>query len=476
MTQFARNSFNDAFAPQDAPAFTDEYIRLGMPGWPCAANAITDQAEADRINLQSASAGDLRSHSGDPPGVAPYLESSDSGLPVARSRSAHRSQSIERQRSETATLRVARSRGQTPILGKNHTLAAPLISPRRGLRPIEDSPKLIRRKPLKHGRYLGLRSFAMTTCVAAICGGGKAIILVADKMLGFGHVEAAIGDKILPLHTNWHVLYAGNDISPTFPIVDRASAILQANQKPTLLEVASTLTAAWKAERDSRTEAKVFAGRVGWTLERFFNEGKDHFSSSEVMRLTGDIETEELDVELIIAGFDERNRPFILSMDSLGHSIPQHRPGCWTIGSGSSNALTFLGWREVKPSMPIRGALAYAVEAKYYGELASGVSAETDVIIMQPNEPDIVLKDVDVEDILFKKIAIENEPRKLTHRQCDLLNGIKDLANIPYVWLEKDDRLIETEKRRKLPRSRKSSSDNIIELTQQSPQSPKADA
>jgi Proteasome subunit len=316
----------------------------------------------------------------------------------------------------------------------------------------------------------------MTTCVAAICGGSKAIVLVADKMLGFGHVEAAIGEKILRLHMNWHVLYAGNDISPAFPIVDRASAALQDNRRPTLLDVAAALSGAWKAERDARTEAKVFAGRVGWTLERFFNEGRDHFSASEVTRLTSEIEMEELDLELMIAGFDERKRPFILSMDSSGHSIPEHRPGCWTIGSGAPNALTFLSWREVKPLMPVRGALAFAVEAKYYGELAAGVSAETDVIIIQPDKADIVLKEADVEDKLFERIAIKNKPKLLDPEQLDILNGMKELAGVPFVWSDKEGRLIETEKRRKPPRSaRKENADNVIELAQQSPQSPKGD-
>jgi hypothetical protein len=33
-------AYNDASRPDDAREFTDEYIRLGMPGWPSVGNVI----------------------------------------------------------------------------------------------------------------------------------------------------------------------------------------------------------------------------------------------------------------------------------------------------------------------------------------------------------------------------------------------------------------------------------------------------
>src|SRR5271154_4382714 len=44
-----RRFINDASAGDDAPLFTDEYLRAGKPGWPSAANAITDQGEAEPL-------------------------------------------------------------------------------------------------------------------------------------------------------------------------------------------------------------------------------------------------------------------------------------------------------------------------------------------------------------------------------------------------------------------------------------------
>src|SRR5438552_3303929 len=59
------------------------------------------------------------------------------------------------------------------------------------IRPLDSRPKLIRRKPLKHGRFrkLGSRRYgakSLTICIAALANEGKAIVCIADKMLSFG--------------------------------------------------------------------------------------------------------------------------------------------------------------------------------------------------------------------------------------------------------------------------------------------------
>ena len=52
----------------------------------------------------------------------------------------------------------------------------------------------------------------MTTCVAAICDNGDAIILVADKMIGTGYIESELDiTKIRSIHKDWWMLFAGDD-------------------------------------------------------------------------------------------------------------------------------------------------------------------------------------------------------------------------------------------------------------------------
>lgn len=282
----------------------------------------------------------------------------------------------------------------------------------------------------------------MTTCIADVCGNGRAIALAADKALGLGHVESSSGEKIIHLHPNWRVLYAGRDTAPALPIVEKAAAILK-DTKPTTLEVAVAMTKAWKEVRDERSEAKILKGRPGWTLERFYEEGKDHFPQQDYARLTDAIESQELDLELLIAGFDDQGRAALMSMEGAEPSIPERRTGYWAIGSGAPNAMTFLTWRRASTTTPVRAALAHVVEAKYYGELAPGNSEETDVILMQADKADIRINEKDVEDVLFQKIAIQNRPRNMTFSQLALLNNLKDLEGLPYVSSDEKRNLIE---------------------------------
>jgi hypothetical protein len=61
----------------------------------------------------------------------------------------------------------------------------------------------------------------MTTCVAAITDDGEALLLIADKMIGVGWVESELEiTKMRELHKDWWVLFAGDDITPVFDIVD----------------------------------------------------------------------------------------------------------------------------------------------------------------------------------------------------------------------------------------------------------------
>lgn len=280
---------------------------------------------------------------------------------------------------------------------------------------------------------------AMTTCVAVNCGNHKALVFCADKQLGLGHVHNILGNKIRQIHPNWRLMFAGGDTQPIFDIIDRIKSKLVGKNgavlaKPTTQQVRLVVQAAWAEELNFRTQAKIFSKRKGWTLERFFNEGKDHFLPSDTASLIEAIEREQFDLEIIVAGFDEQSRPEILCGGGYSEGVLNRVSGYAAIGSGGPNALTFLSWRETTPTTPIRGAIAHAVEAKLNGELAPEVSEETDVVILLPDGTEIVLPEEVVENVLMQKIAIPNRPRNIQMKQLELLNDITALAKIPYVW------------------------------------------
>jgi hypothetical protein len=111
--------------------------------------------------------------------------------------------------------------------------------------------------------------------------------------------------------------------------------------------------------------------------------------------------------------------------------MPERAGPFGAIGTGMQSALVMLNYRELKPITPLREALYYAVEAKLHGETAPSVSEETDVVVMQPDKPDIQINDDDVENVLFQKIAIPNRPKDLSSKQVAYLNGLADLSGLP---------------------------------------------
>ena len=65
-----------------------------------------------------------------------------------------------------------------------------------------------------------------------------------------------------------------------------------------------------------------------------------------------------------------------------------------------------------------------------------------------------MVNDDDLKKVLFDKIAIANRPRHLQRSQLDLLNGLTDLVDVPYIWSDKAGNLRETVKRHKPRRSK----------------------
>lgn len=118
-----RRAFNDATLSEDAPRFTDEYLRLGMPGWPLADNAIF--TEAGSVSPQSPDAIGPPHDGDDRLRVGRHRELSGSGLPVVEPRSARRRLRSGQRRSDTENPQAAPSKGRKTRLDKTRTSTVP---------------------------------------------------------------------------------------------------------------------------------------------------------------------------------------------------------------------------------------------------------------------------------------------------------------------------------------------------------------
>jgi 20S proteasome alpha/beta subunit len=274
----------------------------------------------------------------------------------------------------------------------------------------------------------------MTVCVATICDDGKTIILVADRMIGIGFIESEPDiHKLLELHKEWWILFAGDDISPVFDIVDYAKEHIRkqkgkrnvALDSPISLEVAmEAIREAYERKRMEQAAA-LYLTPIGWDISAFNLVGHSNLPDfGEIKAKIGDY---TLNIELLVAGFDDGKACLFSLVGREGGLINRHDiPGFFSIGSGGIGAIYMLYYREMSSKKPAREALYYAMEAKLFGEQASGVGEKTDLHVVTSDGKFITLS----EDAIEKKLVpVWNmlRPKWIGKKSRVILNAIPEI-------------------------------------------------
>jgi hypothetical protein len=280
------------------------------------------------------------------------------------------------------------------------------------------------------------RGIDMTVCVAALCDMGRALVVVSDKMIGLGFVQGEGENwKGQVLHPQWLLMMAGGDIAPLFEIGDLVRAELRPDEKATLEEVSESVQRNYELTRARQAEA-MYLKPIGWTIERFNREGPAVLPN--FLELQAHIGEHELAVEILVAGFDHSKIPpgriFTLSPPDRGMPRRHDLPGFAAIGSGAIAAEYMLHFKEYSPSWPIRAAVYYVLEAKYFGEYATGVGEQTDLLVFQfDGNATRVIRVDDAKTIEPKLIPLCQllEPMHLLPEDIDILNSLPELKGLP---------------------------------------------
>lgn len=300
----------------------------------------------------------------------------------------------------------------------------------------------------------------MTVCVAAICDNGKTIILVADRMIGVGYIESEPEiNKLRELCKDWWVLFAGDDISPVFDVIDFSKEAIREKKKkaklsddvsPPVNMVMEAVTESYEKKRLGQAES-LYLKPIGWDIETFNVGG--HSNLPDFGEIKAKIADYYLPIELLVAGFSE-NVGYVLSLvGSEGSIVNRHDvPGFYSIGSGSMGAVYMLYYREMSYKKPAREGLYYAMEAKLFGEQASGVGERTDVYIATSDGRFIPLNEE--ETVEKKLVAVWNKlrPRWIGKQSRAILNDIPELAGFPEIK-EEDVKKPSTSKKKPMPSS-----------------------
>jgi hypothetical protein len=253
-------------------------------------------------------------------------------------------------------------------------------------------------------------------------------------MIGLGFIESEPDiNKLLELHKNWWVLFAGDDISPVFDVISYAKSIIQERHSKDKLspDAPISLQTAMDAIREGyerkRMEqaAALYLTPIGWDFASF-NEG-GHSRLPDFGEIKTKIAEYFLNIELLVAGFDAGSGYVFSLIGREGAIVNRHDiPGFYSIGSGGTGAIFMLYYRDMSYKKPAREAVYYAMEAKLFGEQASGVGEDTDLYIATADGKFITLGEDSLEDKLF---AVWNllRPKWIGEKSRAILNALPEM-------------------------------------------------
>lgn len=226
----------------------------------------------------------------------------------------------------------------------------------------------------------------MTICIAAFAAKSKAIVLVSDKAVSYGLAQSDTDvRKILPIGGyNWRALIAG-DPSFALKVIQKAKTLLLTvkGQDISLELMMKTIKEAYQETRKNEVRDTI--------LQKFLiTEELIVARPNSLLPLSGQIEGKlvkelvEFDVrcDLLVCGFDEKNKPHIFSVSNPGIVTVHDLAGNYAIGSGAQNAIERMLWDEVERKQDLPIVLYKVLSAKANAEIVQGVGFLWDAEVM----------------------------------------------------------------------------------------------
>ena len=208
------------------------------------------------------------------------------------------------------------------------------------------------RRQKKRRRVLG-----MTVGAAIIAEKKQAIVLVADRLWTDENDYSGESDenKKRELGHGWHCLFEGS-----WTVANIASRLIRAELK--------------KRKDDGPLSAGVIEDIVQRVVIRMRKDA--------AARAGKKASTFELDLGLLVAGFDEGNDAFVFEVDGNGEVEEEVPSGYGQIGTGAVAAYHRLLRLKPRKQDTLARAIYNAVDAKHHAEGSRSVGARTDVWVM----------------------------------------------------------------------------------------------
>jgi hypothetical protein len=247
----------------------------------------------------------------------------------------------------------------------------------------------------------------MSVCIAAICNAQNSsetrIFAIADMRMSTGEssndtaaVKGAVKGLCLPC--DWLALYAGNNVAPVVPIVNRACEIIRSHGENKVEHFMEAFRSSYQEHLAQLVESKVLS-RWRLTTKEFFERGREKFGDDVFDSMCAAIEQLKLECSLMVAGVDEEGMGHIFTVRNPGIVESRDVPGFWAIGNGDYAALSMLGFFGQNDMFNLAHTM-YHLAAKFMAESATDVGRKTWSWILSPYGFD--LPDLNLEDELRK--------------------------------------------------------------------------
>lgn len=219
----------------------------------------------------------------------------------------------------------------------------------------------------------------MTQLIAAICESGKAVVTASDRMVSSSDMTLTFEQeqrKAERITDKAVMLIAGTMHEPDL-IRDVQE---KAKGKERIRDIAEVAKELYQDLRDKHILDELVRPRTGLKSFEEYHKMQKTLHDSLMIDLNEEISEYHLKLSLLLVGMDEQ-----------AHIIRIDRPGTWrssdmvgfcTIGMGDRHAGNVFAWYRYSTKLSLQEAAYIAFEAKKRAEMAGGVGAITDMLVI----------------------------------------------------------------------------------------------
>lgn len=226
---------------------------------------------------------------------------------------------------------------------------------------------------------------AMTVCLGALCDGGKAAVVAADRMVTFGspmnlQTEPGGLKKIATITESAALLYSGS-VPDAEEMIATAKRAVAATARPPVAHIAEQVRVAYTQLKRKRVEETILRPWIGVDFPQF-QELIAKSSASQILgQITGLLAQHNLQTDMLVAGADESGH-HLFTITHPGLCYHMNTLGYASIGSGALHAGISLALNGHTVTDSLGKALYHVYEAKKAAEVSPGVGKLTDIAIL----------------------------------------------------------------------------------------------